>query len=390
MLSTDTLIHSFVTACFILLMFKVYMPRKLDHSTPSELTTIGILGTFVGIFLGLWPFLSGSDISKNIPNLISGIAVAAICSICGMSLALLSKRDQRKARSKAIAKEYDGATADTLANLLQELLKQSIIQNDNLSSLQKSITGDEDSTLITQMQKTRTSFMDKQDQLILSFDSFAEKMAKNNSDALIEALQEVIKDFNAKINEQFGENFKHLNEAIGKLLEWQENYRLEITELQRQFQLCLTGIESSNTALSSLVEKSNSITEAAKNLEKLLNAYDSYQSNLSQHLEAFAHLSQEAQNAFPVIQGNLKQLTEEFSSAVYSSTSEIEQTVNKTSRILEEQVTKLDEALQAELTKSLNSLGSQLTSLSSKFVSDYTPLTAQLERLLQATNARNN
>jgi len=41
-------------------------------------------------------------------------------------------------------------------------------------------------------------------------------MAENNSKALIEALQEVIRDFNAKINEQFGENFKQLNEAVGK------------------------------------------------------------------------------------------------------------------------------------------------------------------------------
>ena len=31
----------------------------------------------------------------------------------------------------------------------------------------------------------------------------------------------MVQDFNARINEQFGENFKHLNEGVAKLLVWQ-------------------------------------------------------------------------------------------------------------------------------------------------------------------------
>ena len=48
----------------------------------------------------------------------------------------------------------------------------------------------------------------KSDDLIFEFKSFAEKMVENNQKAIIEALQEVIKDFNTKLNNQFGENFK--------------------------------------------------------------------------------------------------------------------------------------------------------------------------------------
>lgn len=50
-------------------------------------------------------------------------------------------------------------------------------------------------------------------------------MAENNSKAFIQALEEVIKDFNNKITEQFGDNFKQLNLAVGALLTWQENYK---------------------------------------------------------------------------------------------------------------------------------------------------------------------
>lgn len=391
-------IHGIVTLCFVLWMiFVVYLPRKNETSTPSNLTTLGILGTFVGIFIGLWPFLEDllagrTDISNNIPGLIGGISVAAVCSIFGMFFALLSKENQRNARKadESNKQQHTGATADTLANLLQDLLNQAHIQNASLSHLQRSIAGDEDGTLLTQIQKLRTTISDKQDKLIESFDSFAEKMAKSNSEALIEALKEVIRDFNAKINEQFGENFKHLNEAVGKLLEWQENYRVELEELQKQFKACVKGIEDSNVALTGVAEKSLHVVEAAAKLEQLLIAYDDHRTRLAEHLQAFASLSKEAQDAFPVIHKNLNVMTEEFSSAVQTSTSEIEKTVTQTSRRLEEQVTALDEALQEELTKSLSSLGNQLASLSNKFVSDYTPLTTQLERLVKAASANEN
>ena len=56
-------------------------------------------------------------------------------------------------------------------------------------------------------------------------------MADNNTKALIEALESVMRDFNAKINEQFGDNFKQLNEAVGRINDWQEQYRQQMDEL---------------------------------------------------------------------------------------------------------------------------------------------------------------
>ena len=55
-----------------------------------------------------------------------------------------------------------------------------------------------------------------------------QELSKMGSQALVEALRDVIKDFNAKITEQFGDNFKALNEGIGKLLIWQERYRFHV------------------------------------------------------------------------------------------------------------------------------------------------------------------
>ena len=50
----------------------------------------------------------------------------------------------------------------------------------------------------------------------------AAKVGKIATGQLIEALKEVIRDFNKNLNEQFGENFKQLNEAVERTVVWQE------------------------------------------------------------------------------------------------------------------------------------------------------------------------
>ena len=110
--------------------------------------------------------------------------------------------------------------------------------------------------MLTQLQKLETTFSDKQDDLIRAFNEFAAQMAKNNTKALIEALKEVIEDFNAKINEQFGDNFKQLNEAVGRINEWQEQYRQQMDELAVEFRIAAASIEKSRQSLEIIAERS--------------------------------------------------------------------------------------------------------------------------------------
>lgn len=79
-----------------------------------------------------------------------------------------------------------------------------------LQNLNKNIGGDGDTSLLTQIQKMRMTFTEKQDELIREFREFARQMAENNTKALIEAVQQVMEDFNAKINDQLGQSFQDL------------------------------------------------------------------------------------------------------------------------------------------------------------------------------------
>ncbi len=464
-------------------MIYVLLKHVRETWAPSFFTTMGIFGTFVGLFLGLLPFILTPDnsIADNFTSLIRGVGIAMGCSVAGIFCALISKGSQHLIKNVNSNVAQTGATADTLADLLKAILEQQSKQTSNMAAMQKSIAGDGDGTLLTQLQKIRASFSYKQDELIKSFRDFSENMAKSNSEALIEALQEVIKDFNQKISEQFGDNFKHLNLAVGKLLEWQENYKEQLIEIHNELKTCSEGMQLSRESLSVISDKTESIVKMASSLEEILLAYKAHKDQLAGHLEAFASLSTQAKDAFPTIRDNIENITVKLSDTVektskayngtlskqsdlltsilkshentnseihkssenlissmrdsmesistnitsaieksskhqtamlekqaksvtdsmtlfddktktvFSSiqsnidamTNNLSNAMNQVSVRLEEQVVAIDKALEEELTKSLNSLGSQLVSLSNKFVSDYTPLTSQLKKIVE-------
>jgi hypothetical protein len=84
-------------------------------------------------------------------------------------------------------------------------------------------------------------------------------MAENNSKALITALEEVMREFNTKISEQFGDNFKHLNEGVGKMLEWQENNKESMS-------FVVKVLENTKTSVAAY---SDSLAEIGKVVEKI-------------------------------------------------------------------------------------------------------------------------
>ncbi len=95
-------------------------------------------------------------------------------------------------------------------------------------------------------------------------------MAENNSKAFIQALEEVIKDFNNKITEQFGDNFKQLNLAVGALLTWQENYKNYIEKSESIIENLLSSFKKTVEDYSVVVDNSERFVSYAKSFENIL------------------------------------------------------------------------------------------------------------------------
>lgn len=71
----------------------------------------------------------------------------------------------------------------------------------------------------------------KMEELTKAFNQFLNDMSEKFSDNFINSLRECIKNLNDNLKEQFGENFKRLDEAVGKLNTWQQENKEELDRL---------------------------------------------------------------------------------------------------------------------------------------------------------------
>jgi ABC-type transporter Mla subunit MlaD len=377
---------SYGLAIFILIS-PILLKSKFGKSHIAGLTiTIGIFGTFFGVFIGLLNF-NPDNITASVPKLINGLQTAFATSIAGLLANLILRIHPNLYGFK---QELIGKKSDDIAEQMIE----------SLNRVANSISGDGESTIVTQLQKIRTTNSDGFDKMNKSFEDFAEKMIADNTQSLIDALTQVMQDFNTKINEQFGENFKQLNEAVGAMLEWQREYKKHVETLTSQFSAISINIKQIDSALKSTAKSNNTIFETNEVLREVV-------SDFSSTVKSFAELGDKAKNSFPIIEQNMNSLTESSNQYVRDSLADIHtnyDSFSNTQKLLMEnykaniekmiadnadRIKNLDNELGQELNKALESLGSQLTSLSQHFVNDYKPLTEKLKELVQMANRIN-
>lgn len=174
---------------------------------PTVLATLGILGTFIGIFWGLLGF-DVKALQESIPGLLDGLKIAFFTSIVGLTLGFIARE------IFSFVPPLEGEVEDPvlylkrvekgLSSMGKDMVKLKDVLIEKLDDIAHSLVGEGETTLITQIQKLRYSLLDKQDEMISEFRGFTQTMAKANVDTLIEALNEVIRDFDAKINEKLG------------------------------------------------------------------------------------------------------------------------------------------------------------------------------------------
>jgi hypothetical protein len=244
----DSLWLLFSAGYILLMVLFVFSWQKGKSVQERQMiaTGSGILGTFLGIFIALLNFDTG-NITSSVPELLDGMKIAFVTSIAGMMMSLILGISSKK--------EEGGDSEKTEKQVLVDVLQE-------VRTLNANIAGDNDTTLITQVQKLRTSINDKQDELKKSFDDFAEKMAKDTTEEVMKAVEKVMKDFNAKINDQLGENFKRLGDAAENLVIWQDQYRVQIKD-------AVAALQEANKALGVSVEGISTLTEQAGHFEKI-------------------------------------------------------------------------------------------------------------------------
>ncbi len=407
---------------FAAVLLHIRFNARAVSNGPTILTTVGIFATFFGIALGLSRF-NTADVQGSIPQLLAGLKTAFWASVVGVGCALTIKfRDHLfgHAHDPLALPGHDDVGA---AEIVQ-----------GVGRVEHALVGDEEGSLLSQIKFLRTETRDELRQLRDAQTKALEKLSEMGSKTLIEALKDVIRDFNDKLTEQFGENFKQLNLAVGKLVEWQEQYRSHVETTTTQLSEIHQLLSKITEHYAQVVVNSSEFSKHATALGLTLTELSARQDELRKQGEALALLLLQASGSLPEIEKKIVDLARQLANGLTQSKSIVEaalltqtksmgEVVDKTTAALsksmadgaqtlrqsmdntiqamsaansennkqiseltsktKENVALLDKALSEELEKSLTSLGRQLTALSKQFVDDYLPLTNSLRQVVE-------
>lgn len=339
-----------VTSIFLVLIASIFvlavlfnLARKCEKFTtyaPVLLTSIGILGTFIGISIGLVNF-DTSNIDGSISELLGGMKTAFFTSLFGMSFSILFKIVQSLSR---IAESKPENSDDPLQVLSQ--------QATSLNSLVSSIGGESDTSILSQLKLLRSdindnsknilrvqqesgsliqslnelataqqaSFQEFSDKLWVTLQDFADILSKSATETIIDALRQVIVDFNKNLTEQFGENFKELNSAVRELVVWQENYKEQIGQMTEQYKLGVTAISATEVSVKQISEDTQSIPTSMDKLTSIMEVNQQQLKELESHLAAFRDMRDKAVEAVPMIREQVDTTVQAIAASVASAT----------------------------------------------------------------------
>ncbi len=238
----------------------------------SILVSTGVLGTFIGISIGLYGFDSNS-VSESVPKLLDGLKAAFITSIVGMFLAILLSVIQK---FKGGDNAEDEITA--LSNISKQLGKLDSIDT-NIKSLSSNISSVKQE-LKTNQQALFEFLKDKLSEIDNSLKEAVQTLSKGATEEIIKALENVIQDFNSNLTKQFGDNFKQLNEAVLNMIEWQNTYKNSVQEFEKQLKITAENTSENHQKTTELIQKF-----AETNLKSLQDFVDENNQKLLENIE---------------------------------------------------------------------------------------------------------
>ena len=405
--------------------------RRIVDAVPSIITSLGIFGTFIGIVAGLMDF-DPQNIDGSIPTLLEGLKTAFNTSIIGMLASILFKLFLAWCQGSSNAKIE--AEVDLAPAILDSIQSQSA----NIVKLTQAIAGQEDTSLVSQIRLMRMDFNQhigeltakntsidaniekmagllgsqgdgsivsqlkflrddistigkRHDNIFEAFridlnkrlEDFAEQLSSAASDQMVEALRQVIQDFNAKISEELGENFKALNDAIGKLLTWQKEYQEQLIQLEVRYKEAVQLLEQSKAAMTTIAEKSESIPVAMKHLEDILARQEEEVKQLESHLKTFAEIREKAVEAVPAISQCITNMTDELKNSVSHVATELGATAQK----FNDETQKATSALEST-SNHLVSNSTEVTNALKQFSTDFIGTTSHMA--VEVTNQTHN
>lgn len=259
--------------CIIELLFVIefafchtlYKNKRIADYFPTSLSTLGVLGTFYGIYVGLQDF-DPHNIQASIPLLLDGLKTAFTTSLWGMSLSLglsflinlLTDIEVSKSASESdiLAEKMSEAinkmssqivgASDRIRQLLQaEINNSREINKQIMESCNKQIAEKmaECDALVLQRVKECNVGLDQK------LNAFGQSIIKSNTDSLSGVMESACMTFQSTMNDILGqlikENFDELNNSVQTLNKWQISNMSLMKELTDSCSSVINQLDSS-------------------------------------------------------------------------------------------------------------------------------------------------
>lgn len=377
------LIFTAVAVLIILAFFGYYLYKFTPDNavySPTILTTLGIFFTFLGIAIGLSGFDS-NNIEASIPSLLSSLKTAFWASVFGVGGAVVIKLKQFRYMQNA-PKELEITPNDMLLELKN--IDSSIKGKDNsdLISALENFTKSLGSNISTNIAEQITLFKDENkkqfDRLIEVQENALDQIREGATATLIEALREVLKDFQTTITDHLADNFKDLAEAVNHLITWQQQYEIHI-------QRTTESMETASNRYVSLVEHAEVFHKTSAALNEQLSLFRDQSSNLKALLGDLNSLVTATSKEIPQIENRIINIGEQISNSSHTFNETINNSIAKTASQTELLTSGIEKAVQV----SIESLGKNTTTLMDQLIKDHKELNEALMNNYKAVSSNN-
>ena len=238
---------------------------QLADAVPGLLTSLGILGTFIGLMQGLGG-LDVSDAAKtmeSIPEMIGGMTYAFTTSIAGIACSLIFNMLNRMAHGSATRAidDFNDAFADIVMQKPLETHVQMILQQEDRTALIRHLSGDMASRvsegIVTSVERTLTPVAQQMNQFILG-----------QTQAQINGVNGIVENFIQNMNHSLNGQFLQLGKTLATINQGQS-----------------VSYDTINTTMAAADEILKSLTQVQAVTRQIMSRFDEYVQSMDQSKE---------------------------------------------------------------------------------------------------------
>jgi len=282
--------------------------RERLNQVAGVMTGLGILGTFIGLSLGLQSFNTGTtaEITNSIEPLMGGIKVAFHTSIYGMVFSLVFNYVYKRRLDDA-----ENAVRDFLSAYRKYVMPDTATDGFNrLMELQRqqtdAILGISD-TLANQLAKGLKELLEPQFE---HFDHTIESFAKMATRNQMNQLARVVDAFLEEMNRSLGESFSKLSEKVDSTIVMQEASE---RQMQKFYEKSIGASENVSTVAAQTQTVANSMKLYAESVATLERDIRETLDSMQKLIES---IPDEVNDTFNIINDNLQIVETHFKNTI--------------------------------------------------------------------------